>query len=93
MRRSGDYVDSGEGWARPAGRGKAFVWLIRRGASLAGGTFTEARFAEADLTDANLRGANLRSADFRGAKLDGLDWGGADVTDALFDPGTGPLSS
>jgi serine/threonine protein kinase len=29
MRRSGDYVDSGEGWARPAGRGKAFVWLIR----------------------------------------------------------------
>jgi hypothetical protein len=30
MRRSGDYVDSGEGWARPAGRGKAFVWLIRR---------------------------------------------------------------
>jgi transposase InsO family protein len=32
MRRSGDYVDSGEGWARPAGRGKAFVWLIRRAA-------------------------------------------------------------
>jgi len=31
MRSSGDYVDSGEGWARPAGRGKAFVWLIRRG--------------------------------------------------------------
>jgi hypothetical protein len=29
MRRSGDYVDSGEGWARPAGRGNAFVWLIR----------------------------------------------------------------
>jgi hypothetical protein len=85
MRRSGDYVDSGEGWARPAGRGKAFVWLIRRqghaAETLREGALAHVAAAHATRTSRSSRGA----VDLAGADV--ATRGGRDSGRALQDTG------